>query len=147
MPAGAPVPVARPAPAPPPAQPAFTYSPVGLRDPFEPFIKLEEKKVAKRPVEKVAAPQTPLQRYSTEELKLAGIVWGEEGRARALIEDPQGKGYAVAVGTLVGDRGGRVVRILPDRIIIEERFKDILGEEKKAVANMMLHKSDGAVSK
>jgi type IV pilus assembly protein PilP len=119
---------------------------VGLRDPFEPFIKIEEKK-PKAPGPQRVTPQTPLQRYSTEELKLVGIVWGEEGRARALIEDPQGKGYAVAIGTLVGDRGGKVARILPDRIVIEERFKDVLGEEKKNVANMMLHKSEGEVPK
>lgn len=136
-----------PAPAVPPAPPVFAYNPVGLRDPFEPFIKLVEEKKVRETAPRLVVPQTPLQRYSTDELKLAGVVWGDEGKARALIEDPQGKGYAVGIGTLVGDRGGRVARILADRIIIEERFKDILGEEKKNVANMMLHKSEGGVVK
>jgi hypothetical protein len=40
-----------------------------------------------------------------------------------------------------------VVRILPDRIVIEERFTDLFGEEKKNVANIMLHKSEGEVGR
>jgi len=126
----------------PPA--AFIYDPTGLRDPFEPFIKLEEKK----PVPKAFVPRTPLQGYPADQLKLVGVVWGgDDTKAKALIEDPQGKGYAVGVGTLVGDRGGKVVRILPDRIVIEERFTDLFGEEKKNVANIMLHKSEGEVGR
>lgn len=131
-------------PAQPQPQPAtFVYDPAGLRDPFEPFIKLPEKKAAP----KAFVPRTPLQGYPAEQLKLAGVVWGGDGKAKALIEDPQGKGYAVGVGTLVGDRGGKVVRILPDRIVIEERFNDLFGEEKKNVANIMLHKSEGEVGR
>ena len=51
----------------------------------------------------------------------------------------------VGVGTQVGDRGGRIVRIQPDRVVIEERFTDLFGEEKKTVANMTLRKSEGEV--
>ena len=133
---------AQPAPA-PPVTPVFVYDPTGLRDPFEPFIKLEDKK---SPAPKAFVPKTPLQRFPTEELKLAAIIWGEGVKPRALIEDPQGKGYVVSVGTFVGDRGGKIVRIQPDQVVVEERFTDLFGEEKVNVANMTLHRSESGVS-
>jgi type IV pilus assembly protein PilP len=138
-----PVPAASPAAAAMPVPPAFIYNPVGLRDPFEPFIKIEEKKAA--PTQKIPPNAPPLQRFTTEQLKLVGIVWSENGKSRALIQDPQGKGYVVGVGTSIGDKGGKIVRIQPDRVVIEERFADLFGEEKKNVANMMLHKPEGEV--
>ena len=51
----------------------------------------------------------------------------------------------VGVGTLVGDKEGKIARIQPDRVVIEERFTDLFGEEKKNVANMMLRKPEGEV--
>ncbi|GAB4267272.1 MAG: hypothetical protein Kow0092_20560 [Deferrisomatales bacterium] len=123
--------------------PAFVYDPVGLRDPFQPFIKLEVKKKAKP---QVFVPKTPLQRYAVEELRLVGILWARKGRAKALIEDPEGKGYVVSSGTLVGDRGGKVIEIRPEKVVIEERSVDLLGEENVKVVDMTLRKPDGEVS-
>jgi type IV pilus assembly protein PilP len=128
--------------APPPQAPVLVYDPTGLRDPFEPFIKIEEKKPR---APKAFVAKTPLQRYAMEELKLVAIIWGEGLHARALVEDPQGKGYVVTTGTHVGDRGGKVVRIQPDRVVVEERFTDLLGEEKVNVANMTLHRAESGV--
>jgi len=122
---------------------AFAYEPEGLRDPFQPFIKLETKKKV-RP--QVFVPKTPLQRYATEELHLVGIIWGEAGRARALIEDPEGKGYVVGTGTLVGDRGGRIVRIQPEEAVVEERAVDLFGEESMNVVRMTLRKPEDEVN-
>lgn len=127
-----------------PTEPApFVYDSRGLRDPFQPFIELTPKKKVKP---KVFVPKTPLQRYATEELQLVGIVWAQGSKSKALIEDPEGKGYVVRVGTLVGDRDGRIVRILPEEVVIEERFVDLLGEENVKVATMKLHKPEGEVS-
>jgi Tfp pilus assembly protein PilP len=137
-------PVAAPAPAPPPVDPEpFVYSRESLRDPFMPFIKLELPKELKP---KTFVPKTPLQRYATEELMLVGVIWGGPSRAKALIEDPEGKGYVAGVGTLVGDQGGGIVQIRPERVVIEERFVDVLGEETVRTVNMTLHKSEGEVS-
>ncbi len=146
--AAAPAPKKAPAPVEDPTRgavvgEAFAYAPEGLRDPFQPFIKLEEKKQS-RP--QVFVPKTPLQRYATEELQLVGIIWGEAGRARALIEDPEGKGYVVGTGTLVGDRGGRIVRIQPQEAVVEERAVDLFGEENVNVVRMTLRKPEGEVN-
>lgn len=123
----------------------FVYSPAGLRDPFEPFIKLEPEK-GKKQAPKVFVPKTPLQRYPAEELKLVGVVWsGTPLKPKALVEDPTGKGYVVMVGTLVGDKGGGIIQIAPDLVTVEERFLGILGEETVRVVKMTLHKPDGEV--
>lgn len=123
----------------------FVYNGEGLRDPFQPFIKIEpKKKKAEKP--KVFVPKTPLQRYAVEELQLVGIVWAEGARARALIEDPEGKGYIVGPGTLVGDKGGKIVRIQPERVLVEERFINLLGEETVNTVTMTLRKPEGEVT-
>lgn len=121
----------------------FNYEPEGLRDPFQPFIKLETKKKV-RP--QVFVPKTPLQRYATEELHLVGIIWGGKGRSRALIEDPEGKGYVVGTGTLVGDRGGKIVRIETQEAVVEERAVDLFGEENVKVVRMTLRKPEDEVN-
>ncbi len=123
----------------------FVYNPQGLRDPFKPFIRLRpEKKAAKKAPEKFV-PKTPLQRYALEELKLVGVVWRDGKGSWALVEDPEGKGYIVRVGTLIGDRGGRIVSIRPDRVEVEERVIDILGEERINRVTMRLHTPEGEV--
>jgi len=128
----------------PAVAPEFTFDPTGLRDPFEPFIRLEEKPKEKKP--KVFVPKTPLQRYAIEELNLVGVIWAGAGKSVALVEDPEGKGYVVSGGTLVGDRGGRIVGIHSDRVDVEERFVDLFGEENVKVVTMTLRKPEGEVN-
>ena len=135
--------VVAPTPA-PAAEPEFTFDPTGLRDPFEPFLKLEEKAKDKKP--KVFVPKTPLQRYAIEEIRLVGVIWAEGGKSVALVEDPEGKGYVVSGGTLIGDRGGRIIRIRADRVDVEERFVDLFGEENVKVVTMTLRKPEDEVS-
>jgi len=141
-------PAAAPAPAPEPAaealEPAFSYQPVGLRDPFEPFIRLDEPKPKTKP--QVFVPRTPLQRYALEEIRLVGVMWAEGGRSVALVEDPEGKGYVVSGGVLIGDRGGKIIGIRPDRVDVEERFVDLFGEENVKVMTMTLRKPEGEVN-
>lgn len=126
-----------------PAEPAFEYDPKGLRDPFEPFVKLEEKK---KEAPKAFVPKTPLQRYALEEIRLVGVIWADGGKSVALVEDPEGRGYAVGGGAWIGDRGGRIVRIRPDGVDVEERFVDLFGEENVKVVSMALHKPEGEVN-
>jgi len=123
----------------------FVFDPTGLRDPFEPFIRLEEKK-PKEKKPQVFIPKTPLQRYAIEELRLVGVIWSGGEKSVALVEDPEGKGYMATGGALVGDRGGRIVRIYPDRVDVEERFVDLFGEENVKVVTMTLRKPEGEVN-
>lgn len=114
----------------------FSYNPVGKRDPFTPIIIKEEQKAQ-------AGDRPPLERYNIYEFKLAGVVWGGFGY-NAMIEGPDGKGYLVHVGTIIGQNKGVVKKITQDIMIIEEKFKTISGEiNRKEIVIELRKKQEG----
>jgi len=116
----------------------YSYNPEGRPDPFKPLIETSWKKVGGVVKTKEAAPLTALEKFSIDELKLAGIVTGN-GKSVAMIEDTQGKYYPVSKGTLIGPQKGRVKEILADKIIIEEKVEYVSGETKVKHKIMKLH--------
>lgn len=90
------------------------------KNPFKPFITKAEKLA-------VVVPKTPLQKYELEQLKVVAIIWSLDGSI-AMVEAPDGKGYSVKRGDLIGNRDGRVKRIEKDKIVVEERFTEAGGE-------------------
>ncbi len=101
----------------------YAYQPAGRRDPFMPIIIKEEKKA-------LAGAKTPLERFPISEFKLAGIVWGGLGY-HAMLEGPDGKGYFVRVGTVIGPNRGVIKRITQKHMVIEEKYRDPSGEMNK----------------
>jgi len=97
------------------------------RDPFRSFIQVKSPGAAVR--KKPARRLTPLQKYSLDQLRVVGVIGGGSLR-KALLEDDVGKGYVVGVGDAVGNQGGTIVVIKPDRIVIKEIHTDALGEDK-----------------
>ncbi|MEW6410367.1 MAG: pilus assembly protein PilP [Nitrospirota bacterium] len=102
----------------------YTYTDGGKRDPFVSLVRPEEKKKAV-----ISADLPPLQRVDISELRLIGIVW-EGSNYVAMVSTPDGRGYAVRKGTIIGLNKGVVVDIASDHIVIEEKAKDYLGEVK-----------------
>src|SRR3990172_1530118 len=144
-PAQAPKPAA-PAPAKPEAPkveekpaPVYRYNPAGRRDPFMPII-------VKKEVQKVnTANRPPLERFNISELKLTGIVWGGFGY-NAMIEAPDGKGYFVRIGTVLGPNRGVVRRITQSTVIIEEKYKTFSGEvQRKEIVVELRKKREGTL--
>ena len=111
----APVPTSAPAAMPPAA---------GLRDPFRPF------NLALRP-KPVETPRTPLEQYDVGALKLVAVIYDTQN-PKAMVEDDTGLGFTVGVGTRIGNQGGVVKVIEPERVIVEEEFVDFYGEKKKS---------------
>lgn len=104
----------------------FQYRSEGRRDPFESLVKEKPKIQILTPQLDEDRPRGPLERFDISALKLVGIVWGELGH-RGLIRAPDNKGYFVTVGTYMGENGGEVVDVTPDRLVIEEKYKDTEG--------------------
>lgn len=104
------------------------YTRQGKVDPFRPFLRVPEAQVSESDVEKlhIRPPQTPLERYDLSQLKLTAILHAP-GKIRALIQEASGKGYIVSEGTYMGNKGGQVSKILNDRIVVEEKYLDVLG--------------------
>ena len=113
------------------------YDPAGKRDPFVPFLKVEPR-TARAMLENVS----PLQRYDLGELKFVGMIWGPKG-VHALVEDGEGKGYTVTVGTKIGRGGGIVTRITDGEILVKEEFRDYTGTKVVRESSMKLQNVGG----
>jgi len=112
--------VAEPAPA-----HVYSYVPGERRDPFMSIVTREEgqmnNKLSDRP---------PLERFNIAAFTLTGIIWGGFDY-NAMLEGPNGKGYFVRVGTVIGPDRSVIKRITPDTMVIEERFKNYMGVEER----------------
>jgi Tfp pilus assembly protein PilP len=84
----------------------------------------------------------PLQRYDLGELKFVGVIWGPKG-GYALVEDAEGKGYTVAVGTRIGRGGGIVTRITDGEVLVREEFRDYTGAKVVRESSMKLENAGG----
>ncbi len=112
-----------PVAAPPPeaaAAPMYVYRPEGRRDPFQP-VALDQG------VKKALLP--PLQRQELSELQLIAVIWGSFGY-HAMLQTPDGRGFTVRVGTLVGPNGGVISKINPREVVVRENYRDIFGQPK-----------------
>ena len=121
--------------------PQYKYNPTGKPDPFKPFIELDM--TAKQKLEK-ARPLAmfPLQRAGVDQFKLVGIS-GDEKVRKAIVQDAKGKIYPLFTGTYIGLNNGRVVEILADRVIVEEKFKARAGKTKANRIVMKLRTEGG----
>ena len=124
--------------------PDYRYDPKGKIDPFKPFVRLELPTPSKKGPEKkrLTGPLTPLQRVSLDKVRVTGIA-GSSSKRVAMVEDGGGKGYIVYVGTLIGSNDGRVIQILPDRVIVEEKLEERKGKDKSHRMALKLHKEEG----
>ncbi len=110
----------------------FVYDPTGKRDPFMPFDFAP----------KVAGDTgTPLERYSLGQLRLTAVLNGGDEPA-AIVEDATGKGFTVRKGTKIGNNGGTVVDILPDKVLILETATDFTGEKKSNTVELKIRTKD-----
>ncbi|HZW36689.1 MAG: pilus assembly protein PilP [Deltaproteobacteria bacterium] len=113
------------------------YNPAGKRDPFVPFLKAETKTAR---IDKEGLP--PLQRYELGELKFVGVIWGPRG-AYALVEDAEGRGYTVTVGSKIGRGGGVVTRITDGEVLVKEEYRDFAGGKVIRESSMKLENAGG----
>jgi type IV pilus assembly protein PilP len=132
--------------APPLEMPDYRYDPKGKIDPFKPFVRLELPTLSKKGPEKkkLMGHLTPLQRVALDKVRVTGIA-GSSSKRVAMVEDGGGggKGYLVYLGTLIGENGGKVIQILPDRVIVEEKLGESKGKEKSHRVALKLHKEEG----
>jgi type IV pilus assembly protein PilP len=105
------------------ATPIPAATPQAARDPFRPF------NLSLRP-KMVETPKTPLEQYDVGALKLVAVIYDTQN-PKAMVEDDTGLGYTIALGTKIGNQGGVVKQIEPDRVVVEEEFVDFYGEKKK----------------
>jgi len=105
------------------------YSRKGRVDPFAPFLRKPAPKVKKGPrdVLQRREPRTPLEKIDLSQLRLTGIMQIPD-KNTALVQESSGKGYVVSEGTWIGNKGGQVIKIIKDRIVVEEKYLDVYGK-------------------
>lgn len=116
------------------------YVALGKIDPFEPLFK--EEPVAKKEKRKKRKPMTPLERIDLSQLKLVGIIMASSGN-RALVEESSGKGYVIKKGTYIGINSGKVLKIVKEKVVVEEEFEDVFGKTKLRQREITLPKPPG----
>jgi type IV pilus assembly protein PilP len=119
------------------------YNPQGKLDPFEPLFQEKAAAVA-MPEKKTKTRKrlTPLEKMDLSQLQLVGVIRSLSGD-RALVEDAAGKGYVVTKGTYIGNRYGKIVEILADRIIVAEEVENIYGKVSVQTKPLIIQKPPG----
>jgi type IV pilus assembly protein PilP len=98
-----------------PAEPEWSYSSVGRRDPFRSYLA-EVRASASALATRCA---TPLGRFELEQLKLVAVVTGLEDPV-AMVEAPNGNGYAIRRGACIGKNGGTVAAVRSGEVVVTE---------------------------
>jgi len=103
------------------------YNPVGKLDPFQPIFDREPTKLAPTVHQTDCVSNPVLEQVDLSQMKLTGIVMTERQRI-ALVQDADGKGHVITENVCFGIHGGKVERILNDRIIVREESQDATGQ-------------------
>ena len=119
----------------PSAVSSFSASEGWSIDPFEPALSDPPRRATKHR----AKPRSPLAALDLNQLKLVGVMLSDQGN-KALVEDASGKGYVIRQGAYIGMNAGKVSQILKDRVIIEEKIKDVHGNMKTRKRIIKLNK-------
>jgi type IV pilus assembly protein PilP len=102
----------------------FTYSPVGKRDPFRSYLsELAEQNNAHHPERKLEATEY----FEIDQYHLTGLITGIS-QPKAMVEDPDGHGHVVHIGSRIGKNGGLVSQINVGGILIIEETHDPMGK-------------------
>ncbi len=143
-PAAAPAAASAPAPgrtvAAAPLPEVTPYNSEGVRDPFLSIVKAAKHA---RESKKLNA-GSPLESYDLHQIEngLVAIIWDAK-MSYALMRLPDGKFYTVREGMPLGIHGGKVYKILKDRIVVREMLRDFRGQMKPQDTIIMLHKEEG----
>lgn len=113
--------------------PTFVYN-RERPDPFFPFLTQEIMKAEA----KAKAELTGIQKFEPAQLTLVAIVSGKRGLL-AMVQDASGIGYVLRKGTKIGETGV-VIQIAPDKVIIEQSLKNVVGERTSRKIEMTLSK-------
>ena len=103
------------------------YNSVGKLDPFQPIFGHEPIKQAPKVHQTDCISNPVLEGVDMSQLKLTGIVMTER-QPIARVQEADGKGHILKENVCFGRYGGKVERILNDRLIVREERQDATGQ-------------------
>jgi type IV pilus assembly protein PilP len=112
----------------PPPVNQFDFS--NKKDPFKPFVAVKEPNKSPDSVKVSLRNSLPIHSFDISQFKLIGIITG--GREnQAMVTDPNGKGYVLKVGMLIGKNDGKITSISSTGVDVLEQFRDDNGRVRK----------------
>jgi len=123
---------------------AYSYTVEGKIDPFASIFRAGPSVFAEQDdgKKKRRIPLTPIEKVDLSQLKLVGIISASSGN-KALVEDASGKGFVIKKGSRIGINSGRVVKILKNVVVVEEKAENISGETTLVERELKLQKPPG----
>jgi Tfp pilus assembly protein PilP len=131
---------AKPVATPKPKEVVYIYNPGDRPDPFRPFYI--ESRRGETILECRGVPPGPLTEKEITQFSLVAVVGGGK-QTIAMVQDTEGKGYVLRLGTYVGMKCGKVATIGPDGVIIEEPYRDLLGRKQTRKVSLGFRASEG----
>jgi type IV pilus assembly protein PilP len=113
----------------------YAYDASGKRDPFRSFVLDEAARRNK-------GERGPLEQFELGQIALQAVVWGTD-KPRALVTDPQSRGYIVKEGTPIGKNSGLVTKIGDNMVVVREIYEDTLGGRTEKDIEMRIRQSQG----
>ncbi len=113
------------------------YSPVGKRDPFRSYLLDLRQAVVQTEERRRQATES----FELDQYRLTGLVTGTS-QPMAMVEDPEGIGHALHIGSRIGRNAGRVTRITDTGIIIVEEYEDTSGRRVRVPITINLPKPE-----
>lgn len=117
------------------------YNSSGKIDPFIPLIQEKSETPASVIDDRPKRILTPLEKIDLSQIKLVAIITMND-RKIAMVEEANGKGYEVGIGTYMGKNQGRVFEITDSSILVKEITRDFKGQLKENVQEIKIHKND-----
>jgi len=113
----------------PPAGNQFDFS--GKKDPFKPDIAMKTTTApSQADINKALQGGLPIHSFDVSQFKLIGVVTGAKEN-KAMVVDPNGKGYVLKIGMTIGKNDGRVTAVNMNGVDVVEQFKDDNGRVRK----------------
>jgi Tfp pilus assembly protein PilP len=109
----------------------FNYELSGKNDPFRSFLWQR--------LEIAEDSRGPLEQFDVSQLSVVAVVWST-GNARAMIQDPSGRGHIVGVGAPVGKNEGSITSIDDNLVVVKETYEDYLGQVTKKDIEMRIRR-------
>ena len=100
---------------------------LNIRDPF------------KKPATQIAQEdkRSALEKYPADAFRLVGVLTGPN-RLKAMLIDPQGVTHFVTERAKIGTRGGQILKISPERILVREKIVNLVGQEENSDTEILM---------
>ena len=118
----------------------FVYNPIGKRDPFRSFIEIMRDTASPKQLRQLEKTE----KFELNQYTLVGLVSGTS-QPRAMVEDPEGYGHVLKIGTRLGTNGGRVTRISSTLIVVVEEYRSPTGERIRVPITIRLPQNEDLI--